>query len=541
MQFGIQVIPRRKAAVTAEEVEDEENSQAVSSARSSTANVVAKLMGLDVVSNGYDGRSPRTYSDADDKALKHHYYRKTKEKMTSQTPPPRHPLQSRNSNVMMACDDARRGTRSLPETPRITFARRSGDSDPRLSIQSNSCINKENVNLNVRGNLSASAMQELKTAFLDYSSSSYSPSLVLPTKAEKEEFDCRKKARHMVGEQTNSPSRYAKEIVRQMKDSVVSRRIEKGRSTASRQNQTPPSTLCSPRAIQVPEVSERKPTPSTSKNQTTPKPKPSPKCKKVSSDRFNERLKKPPVVSSTNNSSFIPSISSSVSPPRPPKRSTGKIKINTPSPPLPNIAVKKDNKPATHSNRPKATPVPEELQYLKRVLEKAGIRCQTSHPVSVRWNSPYHPLDPIIFHQLELTFTWSHIPKGQLRHRCNRKHLFELIDELLADILYPYYGLQRPQTAAYNNIHNMEGEALLNQIWSKIRSFPAAKCEVIQDIDALVEWDLPDPNIRNLLNHPAVEEETYNITAEIERSISKLLLENITDTMLSTHLTTCFR
>lgn len=498
-------------------MEDEENSQQVSSARSSTANVVAKLMGLDVVSNGDDFRSPRTYSNADDKALvskkKQYYYhsrrKKEQQKMTSQTPPPRHPLQPRNSNMMMVCDDTRRGTRSLPETPRISSARRSGDSDPRHSVPGNSCINKENVNVNVRGNLSASAMQELKSAFLDYSSSS--PSLLLPMKM-----------RHVVEEQTNSPSRYAREIVRQMKNSVVNRRIEKARSSTSRQNQTPPSTVCSPRAIQqVPEVL-------TSKIKTTPKP--SPKCKKVSSDRFNERLKKPPADSSTKNPFFIPSKSSSTSPPRPPKRSIGKL-INIPPLKPPNVAVKKDNKPAIQTHRPKTSPVPEELQYVKRVLEKAGIRSRTSRLVSVRWNSPYHPLDPIIFHQLELNSTWSHHPKGQLKHRCNRKLLFELIDELLADILHPYYSsLQRPQTTAYNN-NNMEGEALLIQIWSKIQTFPAAKCEVIQDIDALVECDLPDTTIRNLLNHPAIEEETYTITGEIERSISNLLLENTTNTI----------
>ncbi|XP_009618671.2 protein LONGIFOLIA 1-like, partial [Nicotiana tomentosiformis] len=168
----------------------------------------------------------------------------------------------------------------------------------------------------------------------------------------------------------------------------------------------------------------------------------------------------------------------------------------------------------------------EEFQYIQRILKRAGIDKGT--PVSfAKWYSQSHPLDPSIFHHLELfhpsIFT---VPRSSLSQRCNRKLIFQLVDELLVEILEPYYINLNPKwliTPKIRRLHcrQMCGLELIETLCTRIQSFPSANCQVLEDIDALIDKDLQK---RELGTRGAFEEEGESIILEIERDIFELLL-----------------
>lgn len=129
------------------------------------------------------------------------------------------------------------------------------------------------------------------------------------------------------------------------------------------------------------------------------------------------------------------------------------------------------------------------------------------------------PVDPIVFHLLELELPADEARLGALRHRWNRKLLFHLAQELLADLLL---GLDASST----------GLPLLGKVWKRVRSFPAADCRVVGDIDALVGADLERANVRRLARHPAVEEEAGDVAEEVaERVLDALLAECVAESV----------
>ena len=164
----------------------------------------------------------------------------------------------------------------------------------------------------------------------------------------------------------------------------------------------------------------------------------------------------------------------------------------------------------------------EEYEYISRILKRTGIAKDT--PVSfTRWFSPSHPLDPSIFYYLEyFTTTSSSFANsnnvGQLSHRCNRKLLFHLVDEMLVDILKPYLNMkpwvERFSFTAVNN--SIQGSDLADMLCSRIRSFPCADCKVLEDIDALVDRDMAPSNVQNDV---AFTEEGEGILMELEKDL----------------------
>ncbi|CAJ1977118.1 unnamed protein product [Sphenostylis stenocarpa] len=136
-----------------------------------------------------------------------------------------------------------------------------------------------------------------------------------------------------------------------------------------------------------------------------------------------------------------------------------------------------------------------------------------------QWFSPTHPLDPSVFHHLE-RYPTSHSfvsfqddnkdcvfeRKHHLGPRCNRRLLFDLVDELLSEILV------RPKR--YRG-------TLLETVWERIRSLPRAKCEVLEDLDELVEME----EMRE-------EEEGEGLVKEIEGSIVEWLVHETLTVMV---------
>lgn len=185
-----------------------------------------------------------------------------------------------------------------------------------------------------------------------------------------------------------------------------------------------------------------------------------------------------------------------------------------------------------------------EYRYVRSILELAGVTGVTIP--SFRWYSSSLPIDPVIFHQLELrlpTFpTEERHPQskseeevtllGSLRHRWNRKLLFHLVEEILGDLLGWSYPTTPTTTHQCHPIKQQDtdrrsradGEALLRELLRQIRSFPAADCQVVGDIDALVAGDMPEAKIRRLMLHPSVVEEAEDIVLELEHEIFDGLL-----------------
>ncbi|KAH0686319.1 hypothetical protein KY289_017074 [Solanum tuberosum] len=138
-------------------------------------------------------------------------------------------------------------------------------------------------------------------------------------------------------------------------------------------------------------------------------------------------------------------------------------------------------------------------QYIQRILKRTGLDKTT--PISLaKWYSPSHPLDPSIFHYLELFNSTTH----NLALKCNRKLIFHLVDELLVDILMKNNNFKH---------RSMDGEELIDTLCSRIRSFPSANCQVLEDIDALIDKDM------EIGASVFFEEQVESIVCEIEREI----------------------
>ncbi|KAL6653213.1 hypothetical protein ACP70R_012138 [Stipagrostis hirtigluma subsp. patula] len=194
----------------------------------------------------------------------------------------------------------------------------------------------------------------------------------------------------------------------------------------------------------------------------------------------------------------------------------------TPSAPASSVSV---SSRAPSSSPSTAVPLEEdpEYGYLRTVLERGGfMRAPASRGRPFKGHSVSAPVDPIVFHLLELELPADETRLGPLRHRWNRKLLFHLTQEILADYLL---GLDASSSSSV-------GAPLLGRLWKKVRSFPAADCRVVGDIDALVATDLEAASVRRLGRHPAVCEEAGDVADEVaERVLDGLLGECVTESL----------
>ncbi|KAI5670158.1 hypothetical protein M9H77_10522 [Catharanthus roseus] len=136
-----------------------------------------------------------------------------------------------------------------------------------------------------------------------------------------------------------------------------------------------------------------------------------------------------------------------------------------------------------------------EFQYIKIILKRTGL-IHNSTPLSLaNWFSPSHPLQPSIFHYMELFHSTTVNQCSRLSHRCNRKLIFQLVNELLVEILKPYINpkpwIRRRCGGGVVNRRKIYGGAeLIEEICRKIKNFPLANCQVLEDIDGLIDGDL---------------------------------------------------
>ncbi|XP_019709193.1 uncharacterized protein [Elaeis guineensis] len=600
--IGRQVVPKPAALAKRSKMvtllEEERRSSLAETPR--TPGVVARLMGLDVLPE--QASSPTTpcqksppLVESQEQSQNKNKKKRLKGECRRESASPRQPLQSINCNVP-GRDEM--GSRSLPDTPRVSSAR-SWDSDPRFSLQ----LNKENTNR---------AMQEFGH-LCEVSGDSSLPPSPLPSMRKKD------LGRHQNENKSPRSNYCAREIVKQVKESISSRRGGCSDEIAVRSEQkaschadplsqskppmTDPPPSCSPPRVRFLEPTKSKSAakdmvPRSQQPQRFTRPRSSPpslpssnsfidkgnvepkavktsprKCKKASYERFTGRIKKQ--HPDTETAARPDSLSSPSQPPSVLQKHLSEKKCSS----IPSFAAVKRKE----ASPPPAGPVPEqnhqcpsssvqeqkpmtmgvvgalmplktprrrlpkerdpEYRYVKSILDLAGV---TGAAIpSFRWYSSSLPIDPIVFHQLELRPPSFPTEEGQpqskseeeatllgsLRHRWNRKLLFHLVEEILGDLLGWSYRT-KPTTHRCHPIKQQamdcrgkaDGELLLRQLWRQIRSFPAADCQVVGDIDALVAGDMPEAKVRRLLLHPSVMEEAEDIALELEQEIFDGLL-----------------
>lgn len=146
-----------------------------------------------------------------------------------------------------------------------------------------------------------------------------------------------------------------------------------------------------------------------------------------------------------------------------------------------------------------------------------------------KWYSPSHPLDPSLFHNL--LFSHSKLELNE------EKLVFDVVDELLAEILRPYMNLKPWVNWIARNdqiLILMFGWQLIDTLYARIRSFPSADCRVLEDIDAVVEKDLCSGRERSAAAVLALAfgEEGDGIVIEIEGDILDTLVHEMVVAML---------
>ncbi|KAE8736462.1 AGAMOUS-like 20 [Hibiscus syriacus] len=566
--MGIQIKTRGDNRLKVGASNNDTSSEISSSPGTKTPTLVARLMGLDILP---ESRSPSFSSNSHLKPISSH---------------------------RRSLDGDIRGTRSLPETPRISSSSRRSDVDlhHRLSLQ----INKENMN----------ATEELMMSRLK----------ALKGKGQKHEDENRSPGHHArqivnlvkesvsrkVGMDITNTVRIREELVSQFKNKKISRAMSKlaEDSIPWKHSTTPPS--CSPRLrfseTKTKDHNPQPPNPSSSEINIQPHPitgvLKKPKLQPVAEEQYEQQNQQPPrattskckkakktrqtsdIIRNKQEEPFVrPSIANRI---HIPDKSCKKTPLSNdllnitvptffpvkkdPSPPatkIPQKQVSDTGRPKRSSqlsscssqtyNKQEATYVhvprhdhvgyrcngdtttttsttseaaAEYHEYIARILRRTGLEKDT--PLSLAsWFSPSHPLNPSIFYYLEhFTSCNKKNSTSQLSLRCNRKLLFHLTDEILTEFLKPFYNMKPWVISGLGRecFSNMNGSQLTDTLCSKIKGFPRADCRVLEDIEALINMDLPEVKLRSSV---AYEEEGEGTVSEIEKGILEALIHEM--------------
>ncbi|XP_010519237.1 PREDICTED: uncharacterized protein LOC104798744 [Tarenaya hassleriana] len=503
-----------------------------------TPNLVARLMGLDLLPDGIDNN----HSSPD---LLHVM--------------PSHRPTSRLTSHRLSLDSKAPGTRSLPESPRVSSARKSDFDIHRLSLQ----LNKEN---------------------------------------KYEELGC---SRLRALKQEESPRAYAKQILNQIKERVVTRRIGMDITNTVKNREAEPgrkryelkrnsAMSCSP-SDRFPEKENKPSIKQKTSSQSTSRPDHNPQSPKIPSPAEQESLKRVKQKQLRPIKRCKEGNGETMSTPRPTKHSLTSNIQNRQEDVFFSMSRNSKDKHYSHSDKkrsnkthvsndlinisvapivpvkkalsPPATKLPQkqmnesqtrewernskaltrhgqtykheenllqvartpnldhttaiaatstttggtginiEQEYVTRILSYAGIRDTDSPVSSATWSSQPHPLDLSIFRNLE--HLGQH-PSGPLALRCNRRLLFDLANKILVGILNLHTRCHR----------NYNGSELVSKLCSSIASYPRVSFTNSEEIDALFAGKLSSTM--------KVEEEAEGIAAEIERDIVETLVDETT-------------
>ncbi|KAE9592615.1 hypothetical protein Lalb_Chr19g0131141 [Lupinus albus] len=118
------------------------------------------------------------------------------------------------------------------------------------------------------------------------------------------------------------------------------------------------------------------------------------------------------------------------------------------------------------------------------------------------------------------------------QHRWNRRLLFELVNEVLVEILRPEQSEKKLWFLHDCCCYKWNVEGLVERVWKRIEKYPCAKCEALEDIDGLIESE--DMEKTNVETEEGLEKEGEGMVAEIEGNIWDTLMNEIVMTMDNT-------
>ncbi|KAI4383080.1 hypothetical protein MLD38_008960 [Melastoma candidum] len=441
-------------------------------------------------------------------------------------------------------------TRSLPETPRVSLARRSTESttDHRLSLQ---IINRENSNSTDEFDLSRfRTLLRRKEAKLREQEENRSPSHS-PLKFIKPATD--KVGRKVGVDITNM----VKNRERDRRDREILVNHFKSKQESSLPSSSP--KVCAQNSnqknrsfiVDVPKLQILE------EEQKATQPKCSRRCKKpaiIVDERFDSRLKKPVRDPQEETSIFARRLSpssraksSSDIPERKCRKACPLPAKKDPSPPATKIPQKQQPQqqvcdsasPTWQSSTLQSSDssnslLPGETRnlvrdharpkeggdwseewlnfYVSRVLDSCSCypeeRDIISPSIDSKQHSESHALDPSMFHLIELETNLEDLTDCQLRHKWNRKLLFDLLGEIISDI---------QSRSARHNGGSRSGRVIAREVCGAIRSSPPADCQYLEDIDGLIEGDMARSK-----GYP--EEDGVGLAQEIEEDIMEKLL-----------------
>ncbi|CAA7403781.1 unnamed protein product [Spirodela intermedia] len=181
-----------------------------------------------------------------------------------------------------------------------------------------------------------------------------------------------------------------------------------------------------------------------------------------------------------------------------------------------------------------------EFRYLRMILEGVGLlgKIRSGLPATLaRWHLPSHPLDPAGFHRLELSLLEEEDELrslGHLSRRCNRKLLYDLVDEAVERVLRPCLGIKPWEHYRAGNSRAVVtimrkkdgGEALLWHLWSRLRGFQQegkgmTQLETLHLVEDFEDWN----GVRCFASHPPVRKEMEAVVAFLEAAIVDSLVE----------------
>lgn len=160
-----------------------------------------------------------------------------------------------------------------------------------------------------------------------------------------------------------------------------------------------------------------------------------------------------------------------------------------------------------------------EFQYIAEIVNK---HVTTTNTISFkRLFSSTHSLDPSIFNLLEQNSEdkdQNIATKNQMGQRWNRKLIFDLVDEVLMEILKPKSS-EKKLCFLDGFCDKWTVMELTEKVWKRVREFPCVKCEVLDDIDNLIESEDMEKVIK-----VEGEDERKGLVREIERNILNTLV-----------------
>ncbi|GMJ06566.1 TON1 Recruiting Motif 25 [Hibiscus trionum] len=485
-------------------------SEISSSPGTKTPTLVARLMGLDIL--------PESHSPSFSSHLK--------------------PITGRRRSL----DGDIRGTRSLPETPRMSSSSRRSDVDlhHRLSLQ----INKENMSATEEAVISR--LRALKRKDQKHEDENKSPGHYARQIVKQVKESVSRRVGMDITNTVRNREQAREELVSQFKYKKISRALNKlaeDSSPGKHSTTKPPAAAAAASGInmqpqpKLQPVAEKVKKPRNKQEETFVRPSaanrthtPDKKCKKtpLSNDLLNIfPVKKDPSPPATK----IPQ--KQVLDGGKPKRSSQLSSCSSQTynkQQVTYVHVARNDNIGDRCNDDTTTgeEAAEYHEYIARILRRTGLEKET--PLSLAsWSSPSHPLNPSIFYHLEhFTACNKKTSPTQLSLRCNRKLLFHLTDELLSEFLKPFFNT-KPWVPT-ENCSNIDGSRLIDTLCSKIMEFPRADCRVLEDIDALIGKDLPEMKLRSAV---AYGEEAEGVVSEVEKGILEALVqETATDLRL---------